>query len=138
MTRVGIDAETMRPLVGWPHVAHCLRRILATEIGSRVERRDFGSHVANLLDRPQNEDEITRFFMVIATAIWPRRVRGRWYGEPGFGLTQLRIDASEAGRVTVHIQGVYFPNGHEGDFTVSKPADLSLLLTDQNVELLAA
>lgn len=130
MTRVGLDTETLRPLVGWPHVVQSLHRILETEVGTRVERRDFGSHVGLLLDRPQNEEELIRFYMVVATAIWPRRVRGQWYGEPGFGLNRVRFDASTPGHVIIRLDGVYYPNGHLDDFTISEPAELSLGVTE--------
>ena len=124
MTSVGIDRNTGAVLVGWPHVAQSIVTIVTTEIGERVQRRDFGSLVPALLDRPQNEETLMAFFMAIAEAIEPRRVRSSIYGEPRFQLMQIMVDVTTPGRVSIGMTGDYLPNGHKGRTDGAQRVDL--------------
>lgn len=121
MSSVGIDAVTGKVLTGWPHVEQSIGKILTTELGSRVERRDFGSLIPRLIDQPQNEENILNFFIAAAEALEARIVRGHQYGEPRFNLTALAFDATVAGHVVLEVKGDYLPNGHRGDSTGSSP-----------------
>ncbi len=124
MASVGIDANTGKLLVGWPHVVQSIGKLLTTSIGSRVERRDFGSLIPSMIDRPQNQDAIVNFIMATAEALEPRLVRGRWYGEPRFHLTRAQIGADVPATVTLLLSGDYIPNGHKGDFSKRSPTTL--------------
>lgn len=114
MTSVGIDQNTGKVLVGWAHVSQSIHKILTTELGSRIERRDFGSSLSSLIDKPQNEETMLKFFMAIAEALEPRRVRNSIYGEPRFALEAVSLDARTPGIVAVSVSGLYFPDGHKG------------------------
>lgn len=124
MTSVGIDQNTGRVLVGWPHVAQSLSKIVMTEIGSRIERRDFGSSLGSLIDRPQNDETTLAFFMALAEAIEPRLVRGSVYGEPRFNLTAIRIDLRTPGVLLVSLKGDYYPEGHLQETLTSQQREL--------------
>lgn len=59
------------------HIAQSIADILTTPIGSRVMRRDYGSLVPRLLDRPDNPATAIRLTAAIASALmrWEPRVR---------------------------------------------------------------
>lgn len=124
MTSVGIDQHTGKVLVGWPHVVQSIIKIVMTELGSRVERRDVGSRLISLLDKPQNEETMLQFFMAIAEALEPRIVRGSIYGEPRFSLTAISFNLSKPGVVPISLMGNYYPDGHKNTSSTPQPRDL--------------
>lgn len=73
---VGMDAKTGRHLAGADHLRQSIRDILLTPLGSRVMRRDYGSRLYELVDRPLNEDTTAdiRIATVEALARWEPRV----------------------------------------------------------------
>jgi phage baseplate assembly protein W len=73
----GTSAATLAPLSGWDHVVQSIRDILTTPIGSRVLRRDYGSQIPALLDRPMNDATTLDFVIAAADALdrWEPRVR---------------------------------------------------------------
>lgn len=130
MARVGVDARTGRPLYGWDHCVQSIKHILYTAIGKRVQRREFGSNLAEMIDRPQNAESIVDFYVTVAEALQPRTVEGRQYGEPGFVLLSVNLDASEPGVVRFNMAGVYFENGHLGDFSSPQLATIVYSVTE--------
>lgn len=135
MARVGIDAETGRCLVGWDHCLQSIIKILTTELRERVQVRGFGSVVPRIIDRPQNVDTIIDLYVATAEALEPRMVEGRQLGEPGFVLLRANVDASTPGIVMLMVGGVYFENGHLGDYSnpVESAATLSLAVLEGQV-----
>ncbi len=125
MTAIGVDARTFRVLSGWDHVVQSVAKILTTEIGSRVQRRDFGSAIPRLLDKPQNAESLTQFYMATAEALYPRKVNGRWYGEPRFLINRVAFTAHVPGEVGIALFGDYAPKGHLGDFTAVSPMEIT-------------
>lgn len=59
------------------HIQRSIRRILTTPIGSRVERRPFGSLIPDLIDHPDNPSNRLRLIAATYMAIirWEPRVR---------------------------------------------------------------
>jgi phage baseplate assembly protein W len=105
----GIDGNG-QPLSDWPHVEQSIGVILSTPIGSRVMRREFGSELFDLIDRPMTDRIILAIYAAVVLAI------AKW--EPRFAVTNLfvhRLD--ETGVVELQIAGIYYPRGHLGDFT---------------------
>jgi len=117
MSRVGLDARTGRLLYSWQHCVQSIRKILSTELNERLQRRGFGSQLAELIDRPQNEETIISFYVATAEALEPRVVEGRQYGEPGFVLLRTSIDVSTPAKITLEMSGVFFENGHLDDYS---------------------
>lgn len=127
--RVGMDRETGRMLVGWPHVKQSLVTLFMTRYHERVLRYWVGSFVPHLLGENLVESTITRFFWAIATAI------DLW--EPCYSIEQVHMmtadmtvyeDSQEAaaltstdmirrGEVAFQTIGQYRPRGHLGDST---------------------
>ena len=80
----GMDAVTGKRLAGDAHLAQSCADILSTPIGTRVMRRDYGSAVPELIDRPHNP--LTRMRIIAATAV----ALARW--EPRIALTRVGFD----------------------------------------------
>jgi phage baseplate assembly protein W len=76
-------------LSGRAHVRQSIVDILTTPIGSRVMRRDYGSALPDLVDRPMNPQ--TRLDAISATA----EALERW--EPRVDVSRVVIERAEAG-----------------------------------------
>ncbi|MEL4069593.1 GPW/gp25 family protein [Ochrobactrum sp. GPK 3] len=114
MSSSGVNRVTFRPLSGFDHVRQSIEVILTTPIGSRIMRREFGSEVFDLIDRPLTDRVILAVYAAVVLAI------AKW--EPRFAVTGCRIDqADETGKLVLQIFGIYYPRGHLGDF--SRPED---------------
>lgn len=74
---LGTSASSLTKLSGWDHVVQSIRDILTTPRGSRVLRRDYGSDIPGLLDRPMNSVTVLDFVIAAAEALsrWEPRVR---------------------------------------------------------------
>ena len=105
-------------LTDWEHVVQSIAIILTTPIGSRVMRRDFGSEIMDLIDKPMTDRVILAVYAATANALMPRTVDGHEYGEPRFALTGCQLHlANEAGELELTVYGKYLPFGHLGDFS---------------------
>lgn len=120
-----MDRNTGAVLTGWPEVQQGLLVCLTTVLGERVYRRRFGRREADALDRPMNEFEIVNFIMSIIEAIRPRVINGFQYGEPRFELVRV-IPSGTAGNIQFDCEGIYYPRGHLGDFTIAEVHSLSV------------
>lgn len=83
----GIDARSGRRIERREHISQSIATILATPLGSRVMRREFGSKVPMLIDRPMNTEAIMEVYAAAADAL------ERW--EPRVELNSIAIE--EAG-----------------------------------------
>lgn len=127
MSSTGLNGETGGILTGFDHVRQSIRCILTTPIGSRVMRRDFGSELFELIDRPLTDQVILAIYAAVVMALAPRKVGNREYGEPRFAVKQLyvhRLDAT--GTVELQIHGTEYPRGHLGDFTAEREVTFSI------------
>lgn len=75
----GMDRATGKALTGDAHIAQSLADILSTPLGTRPMRRDYGSLVAELLDRPLNRATrlLVTMAIVMALARWEPRIAVR-------------------------------------------------------------
>lgn len=111
----GLDHVSGLLSVDWDDVQQSIRTILATPIGSRVMRRDFGSAVPDMVDRKMVSRNILAVYVAIAEAL------DRW--EPRFRLNRCSVDsAAVTGRIELSLYGTYFPRGHLGDYSVAQDA----------------
>ncbi|MGQ3671784.1 GPW/gp25 family protein [Xanthobacter sp. TB0136] len=121
MSAVGIDRRTGKILRGWDHVQQSITVILTTMVGERVMRRDFGSEVPALVDRPMTTRVILAVYAATANAL------RRW--EPRFRLTKCEIvQASVDGTLHLMMGGDYMPRGHLGDSTVDSRREFTVAL----------
>jgi uncharacterized protein len=107
--RVGLDRNTGAVLTGWDECAQSLACIAETAIGALVLNRAFGSNAPDMVDRPGNKPQIAAYFTAIA------RAYRKW--EPGFRLTKITLVSLVPGRALFDIAGVFYPNGHLGDYS---------------------
>jgi phage baseplate assembly protein W len=119
--RVGVDRETGRVKVGFPHVTQSMSVIFSTRFHERVLRRWVGSFVPHILGENSIDRVITRFYWAIATSI------DLW--EPNYSIKLIRIarradnteltsaDELRIGELQTRNEGIYKPRGHLGDPT---------------------
>lgn len=99
----GMDAKTGKVLEGIEHLKQSIIDILTTPIGSRVMRRDYGSQLFKLVDKPINRDFTLEIYAATAGALekWEKR----------FKLEKIKITEVKEGRVTLDLEGVYLSEG---------------------------
>lgn len=121
----GIDRNSGGVVAGWSHVQQSLRVLFTTPLLKRVMRRYVGSNVPRLVDAPISPVTVIQFYAAVAKAI-------RDF-EPRFRVARMQVnestvDTAALGGIVMDIQGVYYPRGHLGDFTVSEPKTVSVPL----------
>lgn len=95
--------------------------LITTALGSRVERRDVGSKLPRLVDSPISTTTLIDFYAATAGVV------DKW--EPRFKIVRMRAGGEPAqGALTLDAEGIYFPRGHLGDFTVQEPKTVSVSL----------
>ena len=100
----GMSRSTGAALGGFDHLKQSIEDILTTPVGSRVHRRDYGSRLPRLVDRPINNSLVAELVAATAEAL------DRW--EPRLRLEQIKIDSvSEAGQIELSLVGYYLLNG---------------------------
>lgn len=67
------------------HIAQSISDILTTPIGTRIQRREYGSLVPDLVDAPGNSQTMILVYAAIATALM------RW--EPRISLKRVQLSA---------------------------------------------
>jgi hypothetical protein len=116
----GVDRLTGKPLSGWAHVVQSLGVLFTTPKLSRIMRRHIGTNMPRLVDAPISPVTLIDFYAAVAEAL-------RY--EPRFRVSRMGVEgATTDGRLTLAIEGVYFPRGHLGDFSVSEPKTASVAL----------
>lgn len=106
----GVNRVSGKPLTDFDHVMQSIGVIVTTPIGSRVMRREFGSEIFDLIDRPMTQRVILAVYAAAVLAI------ARW--EPRYAVTGIQlIEARADGVISLAFDGTYYPRGHLGDFT---------------------
>ncbi|MER9506041.1 GPW/gp25 family protein [Mesorhizobium sp. M0579] len=98
-----MDAATGKPLEGLEHLKQSIKDILTTRIGTRVMRRDYGSDIPNLIDRPVTADFAVDIYMALAEALL------RW--EPRLRLREASFFPLGDGVIEFGLTGDYLPDG---------------------------
>lgn len=99
----GMHSVTGKELSGIAHLKQSIIDILTTPIGSRVMRRDYGSRLFELIDRPIVADFAIELYAATAEALY------KW--EHRFKLERVQIIECTAGHVTLLLEGLYLPEG---------------------------
>ena len=111
---VGMDRETGRTVSGTAHLGQSIGDVLTTRIGSRVERREYGSRVPDYIDMPMTAVHRTRMYGAAALALL------RW--EPRLKLARIELlkDADNTGTQGRHVFAVDL-QVHDGAITLEVP-----------------
>lgn len=72
---------------GTAHLVQSIRDVLTTPLGSRIQRRDYGSLLPELVDQPFNDHTRLQLYGAAATALM------RW--EPRIRLTRVSLSPSD-------------------------------------------
>lgn len=102
---IGMNGADGTPLSGIDHLRQSIRDILTTPIGSRVMRRDYGSRLFELVDRPTTPALMVELYAATAEAL------DRW--EPRFKLLEVKGETLTGGHITLDLTGRYLPDGRE-------------------------
>ena len=95
-----MDSTTGRHITGMNHLQQSIADILTTPLGSRLQRRTYGSLLPGLIDQPDNARTRLRCYAAIASALM------NW--EPRLRVTRVGMQSGEApGQATVTLEGEY-------------------------------
>lgn len=100
----GMNTATGKAAGGLEHLRQSIRDILTTPIGSRVMRRDYGSRLPDLVDRPLNPLTVVELYAATGEAL------ARW--ESRFRLTGVEATGTTPeGRIIIAVEGDYLLDG---------------------------
>ncbi|WP_264687037.1 GPW/gp25 family protein [Wolbachia endosymbiont (group B) of Rhopobota naevana] len=99
----GMDAKTGKTLEGIEHLKQSIIDILTTPVNSRIMRRDYGSRLFELVDKPISRDLTMEIYAATAEALekWEKR----------FKLEKVKVEGVKEGRVKLNLEGVYLSEG---------------------------
>lgn len=100
---LGMNQNNGKPLEGLAHLKQSVADIFNTRIGTRVMRRDYGSDLPNLVDRPMNDELVVDMYIAIADAL------DRW--EPRLELRDIAMTRSPDGVTEFSLTADYLPDG---------------------------
>ncbi|MGR6474430.1 GPW/gp25 family protein [Pseudomonas juntendi] len=81
------------------HIGQSVEDILTTRLGTRIERREYGSLLPELIDHPQNDATRLRIYAATAMALL------RW--EPRISLSQVQLSVvGLTGKAELDLTGV--------------------------------
>lgn len=101
----GMNAADGTALSGLDHLRQSVRDILTTRVGTRVMRRDYGSDLPRLVDRPMNPALTLDLYAATAKAL------RRW--EPRLRLLRVAIADARPGRIELYLECRYLPEGRD-------------------------
>ena len=98
----GLDTRTGRWIGGDGELRQSVQRLLAAPIGSRVITRDYGSRLADLLDKPVTGALEGQALAAVSEALrlWEPRLRlagGRLTGHSGTNRLELDLRRTDGG-----------------------------------------
>lgn len=91
-------------IVGMAHLQQSVADILGTPFGTRLERREYGSAIPDLIDAPDNALTRIQLYAAAASALM------RW--EPRLRLSRIQLlSGPEMGQAELCVEGEYLPTG---------------------------
>lgn len=100
----GMNKHTGKPIAGLEHLKQSIADILTTPLGSRVMRRDYGSNLFSLVDRPYSQALVGDITMATSEALL------RW--EPRFELQSVSVEMIANGKLSLELKGLYLIDGN--------------------------
>ncbi|WP_289141156.1 GPW/gp25 family protein [uncultured Pseudomonas sp.] len=96
---IGMDRRTGKSLSGLDHLRQSIEDILATPLGSRRMRPEYGSRLRRFVDMPVNEGWKSAVQAEVARSLQ------RW--EPRMKLERVQVVAVVGGRIDFKLTGEY-------------------------------
>lgn len=95
-----MNRTTGRRITGIAHLQQSVADILSTPLGTRLERRTYGSLLPSLIDQPDNARTRLRCYAAIASALM------KW--EPRLRVTRVGMSSgAQPGQAVVDLEGEY-------------------------------
>ncbi|WP_411753655.1 GPW/gp25 family protein [Serratia sp. (in: enterobacteria)] len=85
---LGMNGHTGRAMTDMAHIKQSVADIVCTPIGSRIQRRTYGSLIFSLLDNPQNPATQLKVMSAIYSAVL------QW--EPRIALSSITLNGDDA------------------------------------------
>jgi phage baseplate assembly protein W len=98
-----MSRENGKQLEYMDHLRQSIIDILTTPIGTRVHRRDYGSILPRLVDRPVNTSLVQEVITGVADAL------EKW--EPRVKLERIRLVSAEPGELTLQMTAIRLVDG---------------------------
>ncbi|EBA7949887.1 GPW/gp25 family protein [Salmonella enterica] len=111
---LGMSQSNGKAITDTDHLGQSVRDILLTPQGSRIARREYGSLLSTLIDRPQNPALRLQIMSAVYVAL------SRW--EPRLTLDSITISSNFDGSMVVELTGQR-NNGAPVSLSVSTGAD---------------
>lgn len=92
------------------HIGQSVNDILTTPVGTRIKRREYGSHIFDLVDSPDNATGALQMIAATAEAI------ERW--EPRLDLQSASVTAAMTGKATISLSGHIKDDGQAVSYSV--------------------
>lgn len=92
---VGMSRQSGQAVGRTTHILQSISDILTTPIGTRVLRRDYGSHLAALIDRPTSSATVVQLYAAVLEAL------ARW--EPRVVVQSVTLKTDINGRTVLDI-----------------------------------
>ncbi|WP_448646016.1 GPW/gp25 family protein [Pseudomonas mohnii] len=99
---IGMDRHTGQPISGIAHLRQCIGDILATPLGSRRHRPDYGSKLRSYVDLPVNAGW--------KSSVQAEAARALMAWEPRLKLESVRVLAVLGGKIDMSLAGDYLGN----------------------------
>lgn len=99
----GMSRQTGKKLTKRDHIGQSVDDILTTPVGTRVKRREYGSHVFDLVDSPANPTGALQIIAATAEAI------ERW--EPRLELQKASVSPGIDGKAKISLTGTIKDDG---------------------------
>ncbi|EBI6346472.1 GPW/gp25 family protein [Salmonella enterica] len=111
---LGMSQSNGKAITDTDHLRQSVRDILLTPQGSRIARREYGSLLSTLIDRPQNPALRLQIMSAVYVAL------SRW--EPRLTLDSITISSNFDGSMVVELTGQR-NNGAPVSLSISTGAD---------------
>lgn len=115
MSYAGMNAETGRWMTGIEHLSQSVGKIVSTTMGSRVQRRSFGSKIPDLIDQPGHQATLLRLYTMAATAVM------RWEPRVQVKRVSATVDPETPGSYALTVEGEADLDGRTQPFTATAP-----------------
>ena len=101
----GMNINTGRTISDMEHLRQSITNILATPIGSRIMRRDYGSRLFKRLDAPLTGELMAEIYADVVEALFSY--------EPRFEVTNVSVVSMENGHLILDVTGKYLITGED-------------------------